>query len=73
MKRLILVCIAWYQRYGAAALAAFLPFGAISGCRQIPSCSAYAHNEIEERGVLRGGARALRRVVLCNPLTSHVH
>jgi len=73
MKRILLACISWYQEYGAAALSSFLPLGMISGCRQVPTCSAYARQEIEQKGAFRGGVNALIRVLRCNPLLSHVH
>ena len=39
-----------------------------SACRFHPSCSQYAVAVIEREGALRGGARALWRLVRCNPL-----
>ncbi|HXK36254.1 MAG TPA: membrane protein insertion efficiency factor YidD [Candidatus Paceibacterota bacterium] len=73
MKRIILACISWYQAYGTPALSSLLPFGMISGCRQVPTCSVYARQEIETNGVFRGGLRACIRVLRCNPLFSRVH
>jgi len=37
-------------------------------CRFHPSCSAYAREAIERYGVVKGGMRAVRRVVRCHPL-----
>jgi putative membrane protein insertion efficiency factor len=36
-------------------------------CRFHPSCSSYAITSIERHGVIRGGARALRRLSRCHP------
>jgi uncharacterized protein len=36
-------------------------------CRYHPTCSAYAVATITRHGVLRGGWRALRRVLRCHP------
>ncbi|HVT04741.1 MAG TPA: membrane protein insertion efficiency factor YidD [Thermoanaerobaculia bacterium] len=38
-------------------------------CRFKPSCSQYGLESVQKYGALRGGARALWRVVRCNPLT----
>ena len=36
-------------------------------CRFIPTCSAYALEAIEKYGAWKGGFRALRRILRCNP------
>ena len=36
-------------------------------CRFYPTCSAYAIEAIEKKGVLRGGLMALWRILRCNP------
>ena len=38
-------------------------------CRFYPSCSEYAMQAVEMRGVLRGGALALWRLARCQPFT----
>lgn len=38
-------------------------------CRFSPTCSEYARLAVLERGVLAGGARALLRLLRCQPLT----
>ncbi|NPB07332.1 MAG: membrane protein insertion efficiency factor YidD [Aquificae bacterium] len=37
-------------------------------CRYYPSCSEYAILAVEKYGVLRGGLKAILRVLRCNPL-----
>ena len=37
-------------------------------CRFVPTCSEYAHEAIEQYGVIRGTARALARLLRCHPL-----
>jgi putative membrane protein insertion efficiency factor len=40
-----------------------------SSCRFYPSCSEYAMQAVEMRGVLQGGALALWRLARCHPFT----
>lgn len=37
-------------------------------CRYLPTCSEYALESVERHGVLRGGWRALWRLLRCHPL-----
>lgn len=37
-------------------------------CRYLPTCSEYAIEAVQTRGVLVGGALAVGRVLRCNPL-----
>jgi hypothetical protein len=45
--------------------------GRPTGCRFIPSCSAYAIEAMEQHGALRGGALAVRRLARCTPWGGH--
>jgi len=36
-------------------------------CRYHPTCSVYGYQAIEKYGVLRGGFKAVWRIVRCNP------
>lgn len=38
-----------------------------ASCRFYPSCSNYAIMALEKHGVLKGSAKALWRVLRCNP------
>ncbi len=39
-------------------------------CRYIPTCSEYALEAVEQFGVLRGGIKAIWRLLRCNPLSA---
>jgi putative membrane protein insertion efficiency factor len=45
-------------------LKVFKPYGF---CRFQPTCSDYAISAVEKYGVMRGGGKALWRVMRCNP------
>ena len=57
--------IAPIQAYRAATA------GRLSPCRFTPSCSAYAIEAIESRGVLVGGWLTVRRLARCHPFGRH--
>lgn len=60
MKRPFLAAIRLYQRRLSPALG--------PACRFQPTCSEYAYEAIESRGVLKGTAMGLWRILRCNPL-----
>jgi putative membrane protein insertion efficiency factor len=37
-------------------------------CRFVPTCSEYAHDAVEQYGLIRGTLRALARLLRCHPL-----
>jgi hypothetical protein len=59
MRRAALLAIALYQRL----IRPLLP----PSCRYLPSCSDFGAEAIARHGVLRGGARALGRLLRCHP------
>ncbi len=61
MKRVLIGLICLYQRY-------ISPLKRPS-CRFYPTCSQYAREAIEKKGVLRGVWLALRRVLRCHPFS----
>lgn len=61
MKHAILGLLRFYK----ARISPGLP----PACRFTPSCSEYAIEAIERRGVLVGGLLAARRVLSCNPFS----
>jgi putative membrane protein insertion efficiency factor len=62
---LALASIRLYQR-------ALAPAAARIGlrCRFTPTCSRYAKSVIARDGIVRGGAKALRRIARCGPWTA---
>ncbi len=59
MRKLALATIQVY-RYVISPLMA-------SHCRFYPSCSCYAHEAIDQHGLMRGGWLTLRRLGRCHP------
>jgi len=59
MTRLLVALIGLYKR----RLSPLLP----PACRFAPTCSEYARLALVEHGLVRGGARALYRIVRCQP------
>jgi putative membrane protein insertion efficiency factor len=59
VKRLLISLIRFYQR----AISPLFP----SSCRFEPTCSNYAILAIEKYGILKGGLKALWRILRCNP------
>ncbi|MCI9620840.1 MAG: membrane protein insertion efficiency factor YidD [Dorea sp.] len=60
MKRILLGCIRFYQKY-LSSLKGY------SSCIYYPTCSQYAVEAIEKYGALKGGALAAWRILRCNP------
>lgn len=60
MKRAALALIRFYQRK--------ISPGRGLACRFEPTCSHYAYDAIETRGVLIGSLMAAWRILRCNPL-----
>jgi len=61
MKGLILRALRFYK----GAISPQLP----PACRYTPTCSEYAIEAIERRGVAIGGLLAVRRLLSCNPFS----
>ena len=61
LRRVLIAPIRFYQRW-------LSPMKRHSSCRYLPTCSAYAIEAIEKRGPLVGVAKAVWRVLRCNPL-----
>ncbi len=60
LRRVALSLIRFYQRYHSGLKR--------PTCRFRPTCSEYAFEAIERFGVLRGGCKALWRLLRCQPL-----
>ena len=61
MKRLVIFLIELYQKF----ISPLTP----NKCRYYPTCSNYAVMAIEKYGLIKGGAKALYRVLRCNPFS----
>lgn len=59
MKIILLALIKFYK----SAISPYLP----RSCRFTPTCSEYALQAIEKYGALKGGFKALKRILRCNP------
>ena len=59
LKRIFIRLIRFYQRFVSPGLPA--------SCRFYPTCSEYMVQAVEKRGLWRGLALGLRRVLRCNP------
>lgn len=61
MKGLVLRALRFYK----STISPQLP----PACRYTPTCSEYAMEAIERRGLLIGGLLATKRVLSCNPFS----
>ena len=60
MKKLMLKCIRFYQKYLSC-------MKGYSTCIYYPTCTQYAIEAIEKYGAIKGGALAAWRILRCNP------
>ena len=61
MKKIFIGIIRFYRKY-------ISPLKAPS-CKFYPTCSQYAIEAIEKKGVIRGSLMALWRILRCNPFS----
>ena len=59
VKRLVISLVRFYQK----AISPLFP----SSCRYYPTCSTYTIMAIEKYGLLKGGLKAVWRILRCNP------
>jgi uncharacterized protein len=59
MTSLVLWFLRLYKRWISPSLA--------PSCRYVPTCSEYAMEAVERYGVLRGGLKAVWRLLRCHP------
>lgn len=62
MKFLFILPIRFYRKY-------ISPLKSSPSCRFYPTCSAYAIEAIEKRGVVVGTMLAIWRILRCNPFS----
>ncbi len=60
IKKLLIMLLRFYKKSISPSLG--------SNCRFIPTCSEYAMEAIETRGVIVGVALSVWRLLRCNPL-----
>lgn len=61
LSRLVTAPIRFYQRF-------LSPLKPYPTCRYLPTCSSYAIEAVQQRGVIVGSLMALWRLLRCNPL-----
>lgn len=61
LKRIVLAPVHLYRRF-------LSPLKRTPSCRYLPTCSEYAIEAVERRGVVRGVLLAAWRLLRCNPL-----
>jgi putative membrane protein insertion efficiency factor len=61
MKWLVLVPVRFYRRF-------ISPLKPVPTCRYSPTCSQYAIEAVERRGVVIGTLKSIWRLLRCNPL-----
>jgi len=61
-KKLVINAICFYRRYLSKLKGA-------PCCKFTPSCSEYALQSVEKYGVIKGGLKAIWRVLRCNPFS----
>jgi hypothetical protein len=72
-KRLVIGLIKLYQKTISpdhGFLKNFFPHGY---CRFTPTCSQYGIDAVEKYGVIRGGIKAMWRILRCNPFNKGGH
>lgn len=72
-KRLVIGLIKLYQKTISpdhGFLKNFFPHGY---CRFTPTCSQYGIDAVEKYGVVRGGIKAMWRILRCNPFNKGGH
>lgn len=66
VPRSLLIFFIRIYRWTVSPAQVFL-FGATGGCRFTPTCSQYAIEAVQLRGVLTGSALAAKRICRCHP------
>lgn len=67
LRRLVVMIIKIYQKtlsFDHGPLSFLFPHGY---CRFCPTCSEYALEAINKYGVIKGGVKAIWRIMRCNP------
>lgn len=71
MKKILKLLIVFYQKFISPSLKQLLGISDSCGsCRFSPTCSEYARQSIEKKGVLKGVYFSIVRVLKCQPFYS---
>ncbi|MEI6627640.1 MAG: membrane protein insertion efficiency factor YidD [bacterium] len=73
LRMLVLKMIRIYQKtlsFDHGFFKSMFPYGY---CRFTPTCSEYGYRAIEKYGIIKGGLKALWRVIRCNPFNRGGH
>lgn len=62
MKRVVIFLVIFYRKYLSPMM--------LPRCRFYPTCSSYALEAIEEKGLFKGMVLAGFRILRCNPFSS---
>lgn len=65
ISKVFILLVKFYQR----AISPYLP----PSCRYTPTCSEYTIQALQKYGIIKGGWKALKRIVSCNPWGGHGH
>jgi len=65
LHRLLVSIVLWPVRFYRRVLS---PMKRAPSCIYLPTCSEYAIEAVQRRGILRGSAMAVGRILRCNPL-----
>lgn len=70
MKKLVLYLIKFYQKTISPDHGFFKYRHPYGRCRYYPTCSEYGYQAIEKYGLMRGGLKAIGRILRCNPFSA---
>lgn len=66
-RKILLLLIKAYQKSLSPDHGLFRVFFPHGYCKYHPSCSQYSYQAIEKYGIFKGAAKALWRILRCNP------
>lgn len=69
IRHMVLQMIKFYQKVFSLDHGFFSVLFPHGYCRFKPTCSEYTYEAVEKYGVIRGGAKGIRRLFRCHPFT----
>jgi uncharacterized protein len=73
LKNSLLKVIRLYQKTLSPDTGWFKVYYPHGFCRFHPHCSEYSYQAIDKHGILKGGIKAIWRIMRCNPLSKGGH